>query len=313
MIDENEKNTSKLTRTDFENQNDDKYYNPVSDQIQLNLYIVPSFPIPTASLPAPIYSETISVPVSAVGTVYTHSLASSPTIPAGSILLYELSVNSGNGAYPWLVGHNVGFPANETQTSYINGSCGVPDYVSMASVGFSGNAPVMSLNGSQGSLVLVQTAGLASGSVFPVGTTTNTYVVTDGSGNTATCSFDVTVSDTEAPIAVCDNISVTLDGAGSASITVADIDGGSTDNCAIATTTIDITTFDCSNVGANNVTLTVTDIYGNVGTCVSVVTVVDAVAPIALCQNITIQLDALDHQHIRRSLLLANRVAVRIV
>lgn len=34
MIDENEKNTSKLTRTDFENQNDDNYYDPVSDQIQ---------------------------------------------------------------------------------------------------------------------------------------------------------------------------------------------------------------------------------------------------------------------------------------
>ncbi len=39
----------------------------------------------------------------------------------------------------------------------------------------------------------VQTAGLPSGSVFPVGTTTNTFVVTDAAGNNNTCSFDVTV------------------------------------------------------------------------------------------------------------------------
>ena len=38
-----------------------------------------------------------------------------------------------------------------------------------------------------------QTAGLTSGSTFPLGTTTNTFEATDGSGNTGTCSFNVTV------------------------------------------------------------------------------------------------------------------------
>jgi uncharacterized repeat protein (TIGR01451 family) len=38
-----------------------------------------------------------------------------------------------------------------------------------------------------------QTAGLQSGATFPVGTTTNTYTVTDAAGNTASCSFTVTV------------------------------------------------------------------------------------------------------------------------
>jgi hypothetical protein len=37
-----------------------------------------------------------------------------------------------------------------------------------------------------------QTAGLASGSIFPLGTTVNTYQVTDG-GQTSTCNFSVTV------------------------------------------------------------------------------------------------------------------------
>lgn len=39
-----------------------------------------------------------------------------------------------------------------------------------------------------------QIAGLPSGATFPVGTTTNTFRVTDASGNTAQCSFKVTVA-----------------------------------------------------------------------------------------------------------------------
>jgi hypothetical protein len=42
---------------------------------------------------------------------------------------------------------------------------------------------------------VTQTAGLPSGSTFPVGTTTNTFEAEDGSGNISTCSFDVTVLD----------------------------------------------------------------------------------------------------------------------
>ncbi|SCX05293.1 HYR domain-containing protein [Flavobacterium saliperosum] len=46
----------------------------------------------------------------------------------------------------------------------------------------------------------VQIAGLASGAVFPVGVTTNTFEVTDAAGNKSSCSFTVTVSDNEAPL-----------------------------------------------------------------------------------------------------------------
>ena len=44
-----------------------------------------------------------------------------------------------------------------------------------------------------GSTNTVQTSGLPSSSLFPIGVTTNTWVSTDLAGNTATCSFDVTV------------------------------------------------------------------------------------------------------------------------
>lgn len=139
---------------------------------------------------------------------------------------------------------------------------------------------------------LSQIGGIASGSVFPVGTTTNSYEVTDASGLTSTCSFDVVVNDTEGPVVNCLNITVQLDAAGMATITPASIDGGSTDNCGIASTSIGTSTFDCSNVGTNNVVLSVTDIHGNTSTCTAVVTVQDVDDPTAVCQDITIQLDA---------------------
>lgn len=43
--------------------------------------------------------------------------------------------------------------------------------------------------------VITQTdlSGLSSGSIFPIGTTTQTYLITDSSGNTASCSFNVQV------------------------------------------------------------------------------------------------------------------------
>ncbi len=140
---------------------------------------------------------------------------------------------------------------------------------------------------------IMQTAGLASGSVFPVGTTTNTFVVTDAAGNTATCSFDVTVTDNEPPVAMCQDITVQLDANGMASITPGQIDNGSTDNCGIASLSVSPSAFDCTDVGANTVTLTVTDIYGNSSTCTATVTVEDNVPPVAMCvPDFTLPLDA---------------------
>ncbi|HAF21646.1 MAG TPA: hypothetical protein DCK93_01850 [Blastocatellia bacterium] len=48
--------------------------------------------------------------------------------------------------------------------------------------------------------ITTRTAGGASGSVFPIGTTTVTYTVTDASGNSASCSFTVTVKTPQAVI-----------------------------------------------------------------------------------------------------------------
>mgnify|MGYP001244213560 CR=1 FL=1 len=65
-------------------------------------------------------------------------------------------------------------------------------------------------------------AGLASGAVYPLGTTTNTFETVDGSGNPAVCTFVVTVEDNEAPDAVCNDLELTLDANGEVVITARD-------------------------------------------------------------------------------------------
>jgi hypothetical protein len=122
-----------------------------------------------------------------------------------------------------------------------------------------------------------------------------TLTVTDANGNTSTCDATVTIEDNIAPTALCQDITVQLDATGNVTITSAQIDNGSSDNCGAVTLTIGggaDQTFDCSSVGAQVVTLTVTDANGNTSTCDATVTIEDNIAPTAICQDITVQLDA---------------------
>ncbi|WP_299339535.1 hypothetical protein, partial [uncultured Psychroserpens sp.] len=60
----------------------------------------------------------------------------------------------------------------------------------------------------------------------------------------------------------------------------ADVDGGSSDDVAVTNLSIDIDTFDCSNIGTPvDVTLTVTDGDSQTDTCIATVTVVDQIDP----------------------------------
>ena len=115
---------------------------------------------------------------------------------------------------------------------------------------------------------------------FNLGETVVNYTVTDALGLSASCSFTVTVSDITPPVAICRDITVELDiNTGTATITPDDINNGSFDNCGIASMTIDRTDFDCTDLGPNNVTLTVIDNLVNVGSCTALVTFNYAVNP----------------------------------
>jgi uncharacterized repeat protein (TIGR01451 family) len=130
---------------------------------------------------------------------------------------------------------------------------------------------------------LTVTQSPAAGTLVGVGTTTITVTVKDASNNAATCTTTFTVADTTPPTAVCKNATVALNASGNASITAADVDNGSSDNCGIVSRTVSPSTFTCANKGANTVTLTVTDAANNTATCQATVTVVDNTPPAIAC------------------------------
>jgi PKD repeat protein len=114
-------------------------------------------------------------------------------------------------------------------------------------------------------------AAITSPYFFPVGTTTVTATAANSCG-TVVKTFTVTVIDQQAPTALTQNLTVALQN-GMATITAEQVNNGSTDACGIAKLTLSKTTFSCDNIGANTVTLTVTDIHGNVASQTATVTV----------------------------------------
>jgi choice-of-anchor B domain-containing protein len=85
------------------------------------------------------------------------------------------------------------------------------------------------------------------------------------------------------PVAICQNITVSLDANGQASITATDIDDGSSDNSGVVYFDICNENFDCSNLGANVVELMVYDDFGNKDYCSATVTIVDDLDPQINC------------------------------
>ena len=125
-------------------------------------------------------------------------------------------------------------------------------------------------------------AGLESGEFFPVGMTTVTYEATDAAGNTAQCSFTVTVSDDEAPAIVCvENISVANDLGVCGAVVSYDFPIA-TDNCEVASVelTAGLPSGSVFPVGVTTVEYTATDLAGNTTSCSFTVEVLDEEAPI---------------------------------
>jgi gliding motility-associated-like protein len=115
-----------------------------------------------------------------------------------------------------------------------------------------------------------------NGQAFNQGVTWVRMIATDAAANVDSCSFTVTVSDDDNPIANAYptlNLQISL-ATGIVVIDTIDIDNGSTDNCGIVSRSIDIDTFYCDDIGnVIPVTLIVWDASGNFSTDVTSVTI----------------------------------------
>ncbi|MDT0688272.1 Ig-like domain-containing protein [Salegentibacter sp. F188] len=122
------------------------------------------------------------------------------------------------------------------------------------------------------------------------GTHTLSLIVTDLTGNSTICNTNIEIWEQQTtPEVNCNDQTIFLDDNGQAQITAAEVSDGNED----LDLDIDISSFDCTNLGPNNVELTVTDPATNLSdTCTSIITVVDDIAPIANCvAPFTLELD----------------------
>ena len=109
--------------------------------------------------------------------------------------------------------------------------------------------------------------------------------VQDGYGNVDSAQQLVTVMDTNSPIIAVNDTTLYLPVSGSVTVTANALDNGTSDNCSIASMSIDQSTFDCADLGVNNVIFTATDVSGNASTETFLVTVIDTLT------NMTVTVD----------------------
>ncbi|MFK8010235.1 MAG: T9SS type A sorting domain-containing protein [Saprospiraceae bacterium] len=155
-----------------------------------------------------------------------------------------------------------GFPNTIAYSFYrvnFTGVCGTSDIIQVADVQLYptiGNAPTIGcaadvITGSSagecggvveyditatdvedGMLTPTITSGFESGSVFPIGTSSIVFSVTDSDNNTVSCDFTITISDTESPTTTCpDDITVALADPNDMTAVV-EFDLGIMDNCS---------------------------------------------------------------------------------
>jgi hypothetical protein len=123
------------------------------------------------------------------------------------------------------------------------------------------------------------TSGADASGVYPAGVHQVVFTATDGCGNSSTALLTITVRDLTPPTAICKpGQIVPLNNVGIGVLSALSVSQGSSDNCTPATQLqykVSPDSFRCQHIGAQNVTLTVTDAEQNTATCQTYVLVQD--------------------------------------
>ena len=116
-----------------------------------------------------------------------------------------------------------------------------------------------------------------------------TLTLRDPSSNTSECTSNVQVVKAP-PIALCKNVTLELDEDGFIPIVPEDVNGGSSASCEPPILSLNITAFDCADIGTKIVTLTAND-GTQTDQCLATVTVEDNLPPAAICRDTFVVLD----------------------
>lgn len=237
-----------------------------------------------------VATQTVQIP-DQTNTLFTVTLTTPPTVPSNANVVVELFTPDGRGlGNAFFIGSN---DQGQTAPGYISAAdCGFPAPTTLAAVGFPNMHIILDIGGNvAGPNPLQLISGIASGGTFPVGTTTNTYRVTDVAGNTAQCSFTVTVNDTQAPTINCPT-PITVTTAIGSCTSVVNYTVTSSDNCPGVTQALfaGLASGSAFPIGVNNVTWRATDAAGNTTNCTFTVTVIDGQLPVISSQpaNVTV-------------------------
>ncbi|MDZ7848378.1 MAG: HYR domain-containing protein [Owenweeksia sp.] len=101
----------------------------------------------------------------------------------------------------------------------------------------------------------------------------------DSSGNQNNGFVQIVVVDTTAPSVSPGNVSLYLDATGNATLSPAQVNANSTDNCAVSSVQFSQANFGCADLGTQTITLLATDASGNTGSGNFNVSIMDTLAP----------------------------------
>jgi hypothetical protein len=239
----------------------------ISSQDQTVIIDDVTAPIPDiATLPDAAGECSVSVSAPTATDNCTGTVTASTTDP----VYYSVQ---GTYVVTWKYDDGNGNVAVQTQTVIVHdASAPVPDLASLPVVTGDCSVSVTAPTATDNCAGIVVATTSDPTSYSSQGTYLITWKYDDGHGNSAVQTQSVVVHDATPPVASCKNFTLTLTG-GSGSITAADVNNGSYDNCGIASISVSPSTFTCANAGQNTVTLTVKDFAGNISTCQSTVTI----------------------------------------
>ncbi|MCC6752714.1 MAG: HYR domain-containing protein, partial [Saprospiraceae bacterium] len=229
-------------------------------------------------------------------------LPPSSTFPKGSTLLTytatDVSTNSVTCIFTVVVEDNedptiTGCPGNQTRDAD-SGEC---DYTAVGTefdpTSYDDNCPMEVLTYALSGATTGSGTNTLAGVDFQKGTTTVVWTVTDMSGNTASCTFNVVVSDIELPTISCPSNPQsrnTNTGVCTYTAVAGEFDPTFADNCPMATISNNLNASStlAGHVFAKGTTLviwTVTDMSGNMASCTFNVVVSDIELPTISCPS----------------------------